>query len=406
MSDPRINQIQELITSMEQGESILSEEIPGNDDIGRLGQSLHRLSQTIDQKFQYQLKILEFSQKLNEGLFLTEVLDYVYRSFKNVIPYNRIGFALLENEGKVLRAHWHSSDFNNISLDLGFSQKMKGSSLNQIIQSREPRIINDLEQYLIEKPESTSTRLIVSEGILSSLTCPLISKNKPVGFLFFSSAEKNCYANIHQDSFSILASQLSTVVEKSQLYEELFEMNKELNESRDSFKLQATHDALTGLWNRGTICQLLEKEIARASRNQNGVALLMIDIDHFKPVNDLYGHPAGDVVLKEVANRFKLVARSEDSVARYGGEEFIVVFAEIKRADLESVAERYRRVIEETPFSIPDKILKLTISLGLAWVPAANEVSEESIIELADRALYSAKNAGRNQLCINELSTQ
>ena len=127
---------------------------------------------------------------------------------------------------------------------------MQGSSLEQIVESQEPRIINDLERYLIEKPESVSTRLIVAEGVRSSLTCPLVSMGKPIGFLFFSSNEKNCYADVHQDSFCSLASQLAAVVEKSQLYEELLQVNKELYESRDAFELQATHDALTGLWNR------------------------------------------------------------------------------------------------------------------------------------------------------------
>ena len=403
MTDKRLEQFQHLISTMEQGEfTELSENISGNDEISQLGESLIRLSKTLDSKFQHQMKMLELTQKLNEGLFLKDILEYVYTSFHAVIPYNRIGFALLEKEGKILRSHWSSSDSTNISLKQGFSQPMKGSSLEQIVQNGKPRIINDLEQYYLEKPNSISTRLILAEGVRSSLTCPLISMGKSIGFIFFFSSEKNCYADMHQDIFCSIAIQLSTVVEKSKLYEELYAVNKELKESRDAFKFQATHDALTGLWNRGAICEMLKKELARASRNGKGIALLMIDIDHFKRVNDTYGHQAGDEVLKEVSRRFESIKRCEDSVGRYGGEEFIVVFSDMNPADMERVSERYRNIIENTPISIPDNDLDLTVSLGLGLFLNATQASEQTLIKLADTALYSAKNSGRNQLQINQ----
>lgn len=402
MTDQRIKQFQKFISTMEQGEfDALPEKISGNDEISQLGKSLIRLSKTLDSKFQHQIKMLKLSQKLNEGVFLNDILEYVYTSFHTIIPYNRIGFTLLEKEGKILRAHWSSSDSPNVKLRKGFSQPMKGSSLEQIVQSGNPRIINDLEQYYIEKPNSLSTRLILAEGVRSSLTCPLISMGKSIGFIFFSSSEQNCYADIHQTVFCSIANQLSTVVEKSKLYEELYAVNKELKESRDAFKLQATHDALTGLWNRGTICEMLKKELARAKRNEKGIALLMIDIDHFKRVNDTYGHQAGDEVLKEVARRFESIKRSEDSVGRYGGEEFIVVFADMNAADMERVSDRYRHIIEDTPINIPDNDLEITASLGLGLFLDAKQASEQTLIKLADTALYSAKNSGRNQLQVN-----
>lgn len=403
MSDPRIKQLQQLISAMEQGDFSLSSNIQGDDELSQLGKSLLHLSESIDKKFQYQIKMLEFTQKLNEGLFLTDVLEYIYNSFHDVIPYNRIGFALLEKEGKILRAHWANTDTTKRMLKEGFSQPMKGSSLTNIVTSKQPRIINDLEQYALDKPESASTRLIVAEGVKSSLTCPLISMGKPIGFLFFSSNEKNTYADIHQAAFCNLASQLSSVVEKSQLYEELYKANEELSESRDALEIQATQDALTGLWNRGAICQMLEKEIARSRRNNTGMALLMMDIDHFKRVNDEHGHQAGDDVLKEVAMRLKSVARQEDNVGRYGGEEFMVVFSNLNINNMEKVAERYRRIIEDELFKLPDNTLKVTMSLGLGWVSHTKDISEKTLINLADTALYSAKNAGRNQLKVNIL---
>lgn len=402
MTKQRIKQFQNIITAMEQGEfDALPEEIPGNDEISQLGESLIRLSKTLDRKFQHQIKMLELSHELNKGLFLKDVLEYVYTSFLAIIPYDRIGFSLLEKEDEILRAHWSSSNSTNVTLREGFSQAMKGSSLEKIVQSGTPRIINDLEQYYIENPNSVSTRLILAEGVRSSLTCPLISMGKSIGFIFFSSSKKSCYADIHQAVFCSIANQLATVVEKSKLYEELYAVNKELKESRDAFKLKATHDTLTGLWSRGTICEMLKKELARASRNEKGIALLMIDIDNFKQVNDTYGHQTGDEVLREVARRFESIRRSEDSVGRYGGEEFIVLFTDMNTTDMERVSERYRHIIEDTPISIPGNNLDITASLGLGLFRDAKQASEQTLIKLADTALYLAKDLGRNQLQVN-----
>ncbi|MEH6442558.1 MAG: sensor domain-containing diguanylate cyclase [Oceanospirillaceae bacterium] len=401
MLDTRINQLQELVSSMQRGEFTLSSNIQGDDEIALLGKSIINLSQSIDEKLRNQIKILEFTQKLNEGLFLTDILEYIYTSFHDVIPYNRIGFALLEQNGDVLRAHWLKSDSKKRFLKNGFSRPMQGSSLQEIVASKQPRIINDLEQYFLDKPNSVSTRLALAEGIRSSLTCPLISMGNPIGFLFFSSNEKNTYAHIHQAIFCNLADQLSSVVEKSKLYEKLYNANKNLSESRDALTIQATRDALTGLFNRGAISQLLEVAIARAHKNRDGIALLMMDIDHFKQVNDRYGHQAGDAILIEVAKRLKSVARRHDNVGRYGGEEFMVVFSDLQANNMEKVAERYRLVIEEQPFIIPGNALKITMSLGLSWMTYATHISEKVLVKLADTALYAAKDAGRNQLKIN-----
>jgi diguanylate cyclase (GGDEF)-like protein len=291
--------------------------------------------------------MLELTQKLNDGLFLIDILDFIYDAFDEVIPYNRIGFALLEDNGATLRAHWAKSDSKKQFLKSGFSQPMKGSSLQEIFLSKKPRIINDLQKCLEQNPASKASKLALAEGVQSSLTCPLISMGKPIGFLFFSSKERNTYADIHQDIYSDLANQLSSVVEKSKLYEELFDSNKSINESLDALVVQASEDALTGLWNRGAIDQILKENLAHSKRNKSGIALLMMDIDHFKQVNDQYGHPAGDTILKEVASHFRTVARQGDNEGRYGGEEFMVVFTNLKPENMEKVTERYRLIIEE-----------------------------------------------------------
>lgn len=197
--------------------------------------------------------------RINAGITLDEVLDHVYESFTNVIPYDRIGCALLEDGGAVLRSRWARSDTAAIKLKAGFCAPMKGSSLQGSIESGEPRILNDLERYLREHPGSKPTKLIVEEGVRSSLTCPLIVRGKPIGFLFFSSRETDTYRDAHVDVFLQIANQLSTTIEKSRLYDKLLE----LNESKNRFLGIAAHDLRQPLTIIIGFAGLLEEMIAR-----------------------------------------------------------------------------------------------------------------------------------------------
>ena len=129
----------------------------------------------------------------------------VYDEFRGFIPYERIGFALVEDDGQTVRAVWNKSDLSRTYLKRGYSASLEGSSLQEIIDTGHPRIINDLEAYLENKPQSKSTRLIVKEGFRSSLTCPLIINGVPVGFIFFSGQQPNTYRGEHINTFSRIA---------------------------------------------------------------------------------------------------------------------------------------------------------------------------------------------------------
>ncbi len=120
-------------------------------------------------------------------------------------------------------------------------------------------------------------------------------------------------------------------------------LQKELIQSRESMRFHATHDALTGIWNRGTILDLLEAELQRASRSGTSTAVMMLDLDHFKAVNDTYGHPSGDAVLEEIASRIGQAVRVYDYVGRYGGEEFLIVLPSCEKDLARHCAERIRR---------------------------------------------------------------
>lgn len=162
---------------------------------------------------------------------------------------------------------------------------------------------------------------------------------------------------------------------------------------------QATHDALTGIFNRRALLDQLRVAVSAASRNGSELGVLMLDLDHFKRVNDEHGHQAGDAVLKEATQRIRQRLRLHDVLGRYGGEEFLVVLQHTSLASATGVAEDIRKVVEAQPFAFNGKAIPLTISIGVhVRCPANTEQAVDEMIAAADRALYQAKQGGRNRV--------
>jgi diguanylate cyclase (GGDEF)-like protein len=144
---------------------------------------------------------------------LDDLLNNLWYEMRDVIPYDRIGVALLEDHARILRARWAKATYNErLRISHGYSAPMIGSSLKGILRTGKPRIISDLPAYLAQKPESMSTRLLVDEGVRSSLTCPLTVGDTAVGFMFFSSRELNTYDQLHADTFEHIAALVSAAV--------------------------------------------------------------------------------------------------------------------------------------------------------------------------------------------------
>lgn len=164
----------------------------------------------------------------------------------------------------------------------------------------------------------------------------------------------------------------------------------------------ASTDALTGLANRRTFMLRAEQELARAKRYGNELSLLMADIDFFKKVNDTYGHQAGDIVLKKLADVFLLVLRDIDFAARFGGEEFVVLLPETNAVNALKTAERLRASVNGTQVPLQrGGMVNVTISIGVASYSTSGNNSIEKLIFRADKALYAAKEAGRNKVCLD-----
>jgi two-component system, cell cycle response regulator len=176
----------------------------------------------------------------------------------------------------------------------------------------------------------------------------------------------------------------------------ILHLQEQLLASQRLLREQATRDSLTGLWNRAMILETLERELARSRRDDQPVAAIMADIDHFKQINDTYGHLVGDGVLRQTAERLMAMLRPYDTVGRYGGEEFLVVLAGCGLKVALTLAERLRHGVETEPITEADKTIHVTLSLGIAvW---DGQMTARELLRVTDDALYGAKRAGRNRV--------
>src|SRR5580698_10856820 len=163
----------------------------------------------------------------------------------------------------------------------------------------------------------------------------------------------------------------------------------------------ALRDGLTKVFNKKYFTDYLEKEFAFASRHKGPLALIFLDIDHFKKINDTHGHPAGDFVLAELSQMMAELLRTEDVLARFGGEEFTILCRGSDQNGAKIVAERLRRAVEERKFTFGGKDIPVTISLGIAAVPESGVSDHAAFLAAADKALYEAKRSGRNRVCLH-----
>jgi len=223
----------------------------------------------------------------------------------------------------------------------------------------------------------------------SLLVVPLIVKDEVIGTFTVAATRAGAFPSDRRVMLGVIANQVAVSMQNARMYEALEE--------------QATTDGLTGLVNHRTFQERFSTMLGRAERHELSVSLLLTDIDHFKKINDTYGHPTGDEVLRRVAAILKASARKIDIVARYGGEEFALVLEGTDRAGARQLAERIRQEVEQQSFPSAKGAFGATLSIGVASYPDDAREKPE-IIARADQSLYSAKHGGRNRtVCFSDI---
>ncbi len=204
-------------------------------------EDLRSVVSQVDEDIQQRLKLSEVHRTITHGTGMgssyEEILDSVFELFRGIVPFDRLGIATLEEQGSMVRLTWVKSDISIAFLDKGYAASLESTSLKKIIETGQPRIINDLVEYLQLHPDSKSTQLIVKDGICSSLTFPLISRGKPIGLIFFASRKCNTYERVHTEIFKEISEELAHIVEQGQL-RRFFDENKD----KDQYIRATVHD--------------------------------------------------------------------------------------------------------------------------------------------------------------------
>ncbi len=178
----------------------------------------------------------------------------------------------------------------------------------------------------------------------------------------------------------------------------IIELQNQLMLAQEALREQATRDALTGCWNRRVILETLSRETIRAERETRHLGVVMLDLDHFKQINDTHGHAAGDEALREVVRRVMGMIRGYDALGRIGGEEFLIVLPGCDELRALSHAERIRQAVERTPVIVDGHEIKVTASFGASSMPPGIAMPADLLVRAADEGLYAAKRQGRNRV--------
>jgi diguanylate cyclase (GGDEF)-like protein len=257
--------------------------------------------------------------------------------------------------------------------------------------------------WIINRRQPALIPALASENKKSIVMLPLSTVKRTLGVVMIKTPIKESFIT-HEiiKLLTMLAKQYSLVLENTLLYDRLMKKHESLEKANGEIRLLSRKDSLTGCYNRGYLNEHLPHEIKRASRYHHPFSLALCDLDHFKKVNDTYGHLCGDMVLKEFVECIKSLIRSDmDWLARYGGEEFLLVLPETSFQNASRLAERLRKQISKKAFKWEGEKIAITASFGVTGfdkISPNENFSPDDLIDMADQYLYQAKNKGRNKV--------
>jgi diguanylate cyclase (GGDEF)-like protein len=324
----------------------------------------------------------EISLALSSSLEVSATLDVLLEQIERVIPFDSGSVLLLEGN-RVRTASQRGFErfgaadvMDTVDLDLGQTpnlQYMAYTLCSHCIPD-----INDFSGWV--KTES-------SKHVKSWVGAPLVAREHLLGFLSLDKTEAGYYTQEHAKRLEVLARHAALALLNAQNYGEV--------------EQASITDYLTGAYNHRYFQQQLRIEYERASRASYPLSLLIVDIDHFKIVNDMYGHLTGDQVLKVITARMKAELRTSDLLARYGGEEFAVILPNTTSEGAKYVGERFKHSVSAFPILVENQSINITMSMGVATFPEQAAEPKE-LISKADKAMYQAKAHGRNSIYVTE----
>ena len=323
-------------------------------------------------------RAFEGLQKLNSALGLKSAFKATSMAIRSVVPADFIAISLVEkSRHRLVYVEGENAD------------QLQGETF-----PRDQGLVGQVLKYAATLPEDadySGTSPVFSAAHLfaeyrSLMILPLLQdEGPPVGALIVAARAPDVFSRTCRKILELMAAQVAIKIDLAHSHEQLNRM--------------ATIDSLTGIANRRAYQKGFEAMLDRAKRRHGALYLVLCDIDHFKQINDNYGHPFGDEVLRQVARLFEAVVRAVDLAARTGGEEFAILLEDADRLGAMKVAERLRGLVEELQLSYLGQRVAVTISLGIAAFPKDGD-SVERLVSCADKALYQAKKAGRNRTVV------
>lgn len=320
--------------------------------------------------------LLQASQELGNSLKLEDTYEVINRMIQKLVSCQTcIIFLIKDVEGEPqlvaeeVAGPYREYVFTVKTFPISSSETIVG----WVASEKKPYLIADTE---VEKNPPPMIRYERSE-----MAVPLISKDECTGVIYVGQQKANAFSHDDLNLLSTVANQASISVTNAKLYEQTHNM--------------ATTDGLTGLYTHRYFQEKLEEEIQKAQRYKTNMAMLMVDTDRFKQYNDTYGHPEGDILLKEICKLLKSYVRDTDIVCRYGGDEFTLILVEADKKTAINTAERIRQAIQ---LRLNQREVKITASIGVASYPE-DATNKTELMAKADASVYKAKNGGRNRVC-------
>jgi diguanylate cyclase (GGDEF)-like protein len=327
--------------------------------------------------------LYRLSQVISTNLSPEAIYPAIHQAVSALMQTEFFSISLIDQENQAIRDVYMKD--REMSQELG-TRPLGTGLFSKVIEEGKSRLYNTFgQEALTETGAVLIGELDETEISQSVLVVPLKVGTRVIGVISAQSYQKNAYTENDQETLELLGANMAIAIENAKLFSEVQNL--------------AITDPLTKLFNRRQFYQLSVREFEESKRYQRPLSVIMLDIDHFKRVNDTYGHSVGDQFLQQLAEICKNGLRQVDILARYGGEEFVVLMPQTSTEEALAIADRLRLDVSKTPIITQYGEMPVTISLGVV-TQDENCKNLEELLDRSDQAMYASKRAGRNRVSL------